>query len=696
MKYFLSIIIILFALFCAIPAHAGIIFRPVFNSGLVGYWSFEEGSGTKVGDMSGNGNNGTWAGSGSHWTDGKFGKGGSFNGINDYVDCGTGASLNITSVITVGAWVYLSSAPTEIRYILGKRDGAEAYSIDINVNRGIRFSTFDGGNHILYTGDNVWPLNQWFHVVGTYDGTTLVIYINGINVASQYSPGSISTSPYSFAIGNIRGTTDYPGIYFPGLIDEVRVYNRDLSASEVSRLYTSGATKMFAAPKNGLVGYWSFEEGTGTKVGDFSNQGNTGTWYGSGSHWADGKFGKGGSFDGSSDYVDMGDVLDMRTGDYSVSVWFKTTDTQFTLVQKSLAASNPNRWFIIYGEETNVLKAAFTDAEGSAIQATWTTTTSILDNNWHHVVAVYDRDSLLTLYVDGVSRATADISSRNGADINISCSLRIGAYNDSDCSVYSSFKMNGSIDEVRIYNRALEISEITALYNSGLQKVNSSQNNQLTNGLVGLWSFNGPDIDGNEAYDRSGQGNTGTIYGAVPTRGKVGQALSFDGSKSANTYIEAGSGGAISEDWTISAYVNRRGLGDSESDANLIIQRGAYIPFPRNYELGIIRSTTKPYVSTSIDSWKRVIGTTSINVEGWYHITGVFIDATNTLKVYVNGVEENSATITSNPPTASQVITIGRSSQESDHYWNGLIDEVRIYNRALSAQEILRLYNLGH
>src|SRR4030042_6016194 len=92
---------------------------------------------------------------------------------------------------------------------------------------------------------------------------------------------------------------------FPGIIDEIRAYNRVLSEGEMSRLYKLSQPKMLAPTKTGLVGYWSFEENTGTKVGDMSNSGNYGTWNGTGSHWTTGKFGNGGSFNGSDDYVNV-------------------------------------------------------------------------------------------------------------------------------------------------------------------------------------------------------------------------------------------------------------------------------------------------------------------------------------------------------------------------------------------------------
>ena len=98
---------------------------------------------------------------------------------------------------------------------------------------------------------------------------------------------------------------------------------------------------------------------------------------------------------------------------------------------------------------------------------------------------------------------------------------------------------DGSIDDVRVYNRALTATEVAGLYQSGLAKINSSQSpGTLSQGLVGWWTMDGADTvwsspTAGVEYDRSGNGNTGTLTNMTrsgsPTVGKIGQALKFDG-----------------------------------------------------------------------------------------------------------------------------------------------------------------------
>jgi hypothetical protein len=120
---------------------------------------------------------------------------------------------------------------------------------------------------------------------------------------------------------------------------------------------------------------------------------------------------------------------------------------------------------------------------------------------------------------------------------------------------------NGSIDDVRIYNRALSASEVQQLYNLGAgthvntSSANLQQSSSLANGLVGYWTFDGPTISGTTVKDLSGQGNNGTNNGAMPTIGKLGQALQFNGS---SNYINLGTGSQYNfpdTTFTVSAWI---------------------------------------------------------------------------------------------------------------------------------------------
>jgi glucose/arabinose dehydrogenase len=195
----------------------------------VAAYAFNEGSGTTVADTSGNGNGG--AISGATWTSaGKFGAALSFNtSRSSYVSVPAAASLQLTA-LTVEAWVNPSALSGSWRtVVLKERPGGMSYALYAN----------NGSNQPVgqvYTtaeqnaaGSSSLPLNTWTHLAATYTAGSLKLYVNAVQVAAVSVSGSVVTSSGALKIG---GNAIW-GEFFNGLIDEVRVYNRALAASEI-------------------------------------------------------------------------------------------------------------------------------------------------------------------------------------------------------------------------------------------------------------------------------------------------------------------------------------------------------------------------------------------------------------------------------------------------------------------------------
>jgi hypothetical protein len=220
---------------------SNITLNPLWNpSGLVGYWPLNEGTGTTAYDMSGNGNNGSWNGSttnGSYYTAGKVGPwAGTFDGSTDAITIGTVSVLN-PGTITVAAWIYpkSSSLGTVVArngpYYLGFGNQFTSVTQKVGVGACAGSCTWNA-----ITGNTTISLNAWSLIALTYDGTTTRAYLNGVQDASLVlSPNGPLTSGGS----NLRIGWCDPGMnqYFDGLVDDVRIYNRALSASEVQALY---------------------------------------------------------------------------------------------------------------------------------------------------------------------------------------------------------------------------------------------------------------------------------------------------------------------------------------------------------------------------------------------------------------------------------------------------------------------------
>jgi Concanavalin A-like lectin/glucanases superfamily/PQQ enzyme repeat len=193
--------------------------------GLVAAYGFNEGSGMVVNDASGNGNNGTI--SGATWTtSGKYGNALNFNGTNARVTINNAPSLQLTSAMTLEAWVYPTTVNSAWRDVIYK--GNDNYYLEgtsPNSSRPAMGGTFAGD---LY-GTSPLTANTWSHLAATYDGATIRLYVNGVQVASRAQTGAIATSMNPLQIG---GDSIY-GQYFAGRIDEVRIYNRALSVTEI-------------------------------------------------------------------------------------------------------------------------------------------------------------------------------------------------------------------------------------------------------------------------------------------------------------------------------------------------------------------------------------------------------------------------------------------------------------------------------
>ncbi len=216
------------------------------GEGLMGWWTMDEGSGTTANDSSGNGNTGTWSGTGQHaTTTSKVGSGaGQFNGSNDYIDAGNRSSLDLTgSQVSFSAWIKSTNVNAGYAAVGGKNYGYLLSFQDILGTTRWRVRTSGGIQGA--TGSTELQNNTWYLVTGTYDGSTARLYINGLqDAAISVSGGNLLSQNYDFVIGTFQADcaltpTCVGNYYFPGLIDDVRVYSRTLTASEIAALYNA-------------------------------------------------------------------------------------------------------------------------------------------------------------------------------------------------------------------------------------------------------------------------------------------------------------------------------------------------------------------------------------------------------------------------------------------------------------------------
>jgi uncharacterized protein DUF4082/concanavalin A-like lectin/glucanase superfamily protein/Big-like domain-containing protein/galactose oxidase-like protein/Kelch motif protein len=197
------------------------------TNSLVAAYSMNEGTGTRLNDLSGNSNDGTI--SGATWnTSGRFGDALSFNGSTSWVTINDSNSLDLTNAMTLEAWVRPTATQNNWRAIMLKERPAALYAFD-DTSRPPAVYVNTGSGDVAAAGSSQLPLDTWTHLAGTYDGSTVRLYVNAGLVSSRAVSGNILTSSGALRLG---GNSIW-GEYFQGLIDEVRVYKGVLSQTEI-------------------------------------------------------------------------------------------------------------------------------------------------------------------------------------------------------------------------------------------------------------------------------------------------------------------------------------------------------------------------------------------------------------------------------------------------------------------------------
>jgi len=370
--------------------------------------------------------------------------------------------------------------------------------------------TYQSANNVQ---GSVVNMGQWLNLVVTYQsGDATRMYYNGVLEASNGTcPASLynSTKETTFGLQYYEeGDPDWDDYLYDGDLAALGIWDRALTPSEIQQLYAdphalvqprrvtvpvklpAAATTWKAALASREVTVPSYGQGFARNASEAKNpglwDGLKAAWQTSlgatgsvlidsfGTHdgaitygtptanWITSEFGPALRCNGGpAGYVNFSDVLDMGTDSQTVSMWVRTTDTSGTLIAKSRYAAADNRWYILI--------------DGSALHATLTSSAGNFtanagdvgrDGKWHHVCARWNRTGNLDLWVDGVLKASDDISAAAGIDVSTGYDLMLGRYNDVDgTGPHSTFGLlDGNIANVAIWRRAITSNEIQTLY----------------------------------------------------------------------------------------------------------------------------------------------------------------------------------------------------------------------------------------
>jgi parallel beta-helix repeat protein len=418
------------------------------------WFKFNEGSGTKTYDSSTYHNDGTFYGetfndgisysestpTDLHTSSDKYGKALQFDGVNDFVNSTgyiSGASI-LSNGITFAAWIKTSTST--IGAVVGQdtQTGCNYYCLGglyVNYVSGkASMTVYNDTAYIDASSSKIVNDNQWHFIVGTYNISNYIeIYVDGVKEKSSFSGGIYGASPKSFIIGRqdiLR--TDF----FNGIIDEVRIWNRTLNQAEIQAEMNS------SMPISRPVASYSFEEpSAATYVND--------------THiWVNGTYGSALSFDGANNYIDLGNKQVFNVQAITVTAWVKTSKNDWnTILVKDNYCYN-GYWFGL-------------DSTASPYLYTWTggdagcnnglrsqhPYSPISDGLWHFVAVTYDGYKV-NYYLGNSNIYTYDYGSY----------LPIGA-STSNLIIGDSF--NGIVDEVRVWSRALNSTEINAEMSNG-------------------------------------------------------------------------------------------------------------------------------------------------------------------------------------------------------------------------------------
>ncbi|KAF0143500.1 MAG: fibronectin type III domain-containing protein [Nitrospirae bacterium] len=769
-------------------------------------------------DSSGNGNHGTAYNGATFSASAKVGThAGSFDGANDYVDIGDKAILRPAN-ITVEAWVRINGSGTgSYPSIVATNNGGGAggYLLRYNPSNGkFEFYIYRSVSWKIATTDSSVSQGAWHHIVGRYDGSEVSIWLDGVKQAATSAATGID-----YFIGTKTSIGAYApptySNYINGLIDDMTIYNRALSADEIKAHYdaasvpsptvnpvtspTTSQTITLSGTKsadtsivingveavpadrlttwqvtytlksyvntlnviaknaggcqsepvvinvtysNAPIAIWHMDN----NWQDSSGNGNNGMAYNGATFTTNSKIGtNAGSFDGANDYVEgsnSGTNFPIGNSTRTIEAWIKVADTagaDRNIFHYGTADGTPGS--NIHLMVSNGGSLSFGNGYGFGMVGT---SVIVDDNNWHHVVGVYEGPgtNMIRVYVDGVLRNFGTPSTM--PNTGTGSKWRMGVF------MAGGSTIPGLIDELAVYNRALTAQEIQEHYqasivaqptvNSVPSSTTSKQANTsiLVNGteIVPLdssttWQgtytlqssantlsviarnsagYNSDPVVVNVTYltppiaiwhmdnnwfDSSGNGNHGTAYNGATfsASAKIGShAGSFDGS---NDYVQipGTSSFNLSSDFTISFWLKK----DASENGNFRVlmgkvscaggdgwyirkgtaAQGSHIVF----EMGNSSQQYRAYGSSS-----------STPAGSWQYY--VFTRQGANWKVYIDGSLQGSGSNFESPYVNSYDLYIGRLGTCTAYNWYGLVDEVAVYNRALSASEILEHYQL--
>ena len=628
----------------------------------------------------------------------------SFNGTSDYLDLGDSDDFSFGDgsndlPFSISVWVKLDDMTGSNKSIISKLNAITdgEYLLFYNSsNEEFRFSIYDGSQTawIRARSSVINNENEWYHLVVTYDGSKLQsglkMYINGsldtLNDSSDTYYG-VENTIAPLQVGTYDSTN-----YFEGNIADVRLYDAELSSSDVSELY-SGTNVT-----TNLVGHWIKD--TPSLLDHAGN--NDATNYGSKFSYNNPspavEFGSMSRiFNGNSDHVDLGNSTDFSFSDtvqdepFSLCAWIKCdSNSKFRVLSKDNGAGNSHEW-LLATDAAGLLTIYLVD--GGTFRGRRYTTSPLPENEWVHVASTYDGSGGtnfrlgLKLYVNGVQVDDTDHGTASGYD-----AMEASTNNKVFIGRWSTTYSDGKIADARIYDAELSSTDISDIYNG----------TNVTTNLIGHWLTNNDDAD-----DYAGT-NDGTNYGSTYSYDNPNALVEYGGASrnftGSSQYVDLGNVldnvfTGTGKQWSFTAWVKADTLNDRlifSKWHNTLTERAYFIRITSSGDLAFNFSSD----GTTNNRWGKVTNTSPIGIGSWHHVA-VSYDQTatgNYLRLWVDGVEDTNPTDYLHAGTVTSIydgnatIQISGINGTNSQDFDGKIADVRVYDTDLSSTEVYELY----
>jgi len=687
--------------------------NPSLKSKLIAYYKFDEGGGT-IANNSGNGGtalNGTFGTGSPTWTNnGKFNKAILFNGTNS-INAGKDSSLNINNEITISCWVnFFTLNGGSNNYLTHKN----TYRTALHGSAGDNPATFgiyaigSSGSSWFDSTSTITP-NQYHHLVATLNPSQVKLYIDGkLSKTFTNTIGTINSS----SADNLYFSDGSFGIN--GSLDELKIYNYALTDEEIKQDYNQGSAIQMGSTNQTIndtttsleycipgdtsyctspVAEWNFEENTSTIIKDTSGNNFNGL-FSTGNYaptWTIGKNNKGAgiNFNGESNSSYIGTSFPSTPPtSYTAEAWIKPNSisgaSHITFGYTIMAASSSNAtrypiWLLLKDGEIRL--SAFSD---SSIAYNQTSGANIQTNKWYHIAASATQNGIATIYVNGIGLTS--FSSGNTPWTTLD------KLTFSDLRPDRNISFNGIIDDAKIYNYVRTPAQIAYDYNKG--------------GPVGWWKFD--ECQGNIVNNSSGIGNSGVIIiGSSGTQnslgtcqigtsaawtngasGKINGSLSFDGSDDYVTITSNNSLNLTQAGGAVSLWFKTGTNATGSINGSLVAKTNGY-----SNGYWFTKYNNKLRISLFGTSGLEMVGNKTITDNVWHHAVANW--TSDTLSIYIDGLLDKSQSYAFSFTTAANPLYIARMSSTGEGYFAGQMDDVRIYNYALTDEQIKILYNGG-